>query len=586
MQARWLRGSWTALGVIAAVATTVSGASVKLEKGAIHAPKQEIEVAKTGLPAQWRIEAAKTEMPLEWRGNDADPSEDDLVGIGRGPQLAAPVRLEAVVGGSASVAEARSAAKTKAADGVAVSRAKLAAGAVPISLEARYDGAGRAEIAVTYGGDGTAVERLSVVVSPRGPVDTAFVGPALADEPRSYHPAEFSISPGNGPVWANTGDNVPKNGRDRPGVPGHAFVGSGDRGFSWHRESEDGFIADAKQPTTTLVRDEGGELHWRIHLVNEKTKLGEKRTARFTLRLQPASTRPTGVRKRAWLGADVDWPRADQASADADRVTLAGPAGGDTAEKDRLVTDTYPLRLHRYLAGAHAGRAARLAADARSVSNAGGDPRPDRAALGRGLLLDMGVPASGLANLREMRAVVSELQAFGAFAGDGKTEVLPPWRAAGVVRYGPEVGEPGTNPFSLESESDKALRLTHVTVWRRPKPGKGTRALIAVVNESDTNLRKKLYIEQPKRVFGANENALSPADIRERWEMDAIPDDSDWMSHHYTGVKPKNEPATVLRDVVTDGRVQRPARKEDLTSYGPLFVPANGFRLLYGEGGS
>jgi hypothetical protein len=87
---------------------------------------------------------------------------------------------------------------------------------------------------------------------------------------------------------------------------------------------------------------------------------------------------------------------------------LAGRDGVQGVLRDALATlaDRFPLSLFRYLAGTHTALGAQLRTDAATLTSAGASPAPDRMALGRALLHDIGVDVSSLANPVEAARVV------------------------------------------------------------------------------------------------------------------------------------------------------------------------------------
>jgi hypothetical protein len=212
----------------------------------------------------------------------------------------------------------------------------------------------------------------------------------------------------------------------------------------------------------------------------------------------------------------------------------------------------------------------------------GQSPAVDRAALGRALLHDIGVDASTLANLTEAAAVVKALEEFGCFKDDGMTEFVPYWRTGKLVRYGEAFA--ADDAFALTPEDP--LAGVHLSLWRRPN-GASAKAMMVVVNESPKPVREQLYIHDRTRLFGGA-NTVRAAEIIRAWDMSAIPANSDWAKERLQSqaVFGEGEKRTdiALLDMTDKGFVAIAKADKGLEVYGPLYVPAYGFRLIYGAG--
>ena len=93
----WVFCVWACL-----VASIVSAQDQQIEIAGrdVTAGRLEFKVDDSGLPAQIRIDAAPADLPLELRGAEAKaPGDAVLTAIGRGPQLAAPMTVVALVDG-------------------------------------------------------------------------------------------------------------------------------------------------------------------------------------------------------------------------------------------------------------------------------------------------------------------------------------------------------------------------------------------------------------------------------------------------------------------------------------------------------
>jgi len=605
---RLLDGLFMVLAV-ACLAFSALGVVPTLEDNVVTAGRLTYTVGAGGLPSQIAIGALPWELPLEMRGEAAPPA-DRLRAIGRGPQLATPMRLEALVEGQPTVLEPAAPATPVEEDGAIVWRSELAGGGVTARLETRYGGDGSLSVSVAYRGG--AVDSLALALDLDGPVDTVVSGEA------PFGGIDFTLGEGEGLLWGNAArasatpagsGPAPAQHRGEPGVPSHLFWGNGDRGFSWLCDAADGWVVTPVAPSMTIARDAEGVVRWRALLVNHPVGIGAEKQAAFTLLVHPALTPAAGQRRLKWL----DWPHGDAAATPpltaagrtatpglvrADRGTvyaatavaalLAGPAGGDMPDAGTTLADAYPATLFRYLAGTHAGLPARLKSNVSQRVRPGMNPAFDRMALGRALLHDIGYDPAGAANVAMAARIATALDAFGYFADDGQTEYLPYWRSAGVVRYG-EVHEAGG--FFEEFETDPMERV-HVSAWIRPMPeGEGRQAMILVVNESDRPMREQLYVIDPQRLFGGA-NEIMKTDMIDRWDFGAIPEDGDWSRGKLRGQgvrstvpgEPPRGNVPFLLDLEDDGGLVQSVVSGGQEVYRRLFVPARGFRLLYGRG--
>lgn len=584
----------TALLLSAAATNGNAEPAIKLDGMAVETPKHLFVIAPTGLPQQITIKADATELPLELRHKDAEISQTDLRGIGRGEQLREPMRIVARVAGQEAVAEPVKPCEPGLRDGRVIAKTELRAGKAALSLEATYLSSGRMDVVVSYGGG--KVDALAVVVDLAGTVDTVIPGVPVSDKVQAYNPAEFAVGTDEGLVWANTHESPPEGVRNLPGVLSRAYVGNGDRGFTWlAADPEQGFEINEKIPFMALERNKAGQVRWSIYLANRETKLRKQQTASFSILTHPARTKPRGVRHKVWTAPLDNLPRADKvldrvadkdtgetAALQSSVVSLEGPACGDALSAEQHLAATYPISLFRYLAGTHTGLSARLRTNAHHLVKPGQSPATDRMALGRALLHDIGVDATSLAHLTEAAVVVKALEEFGCFKDDAMTEFIPYWRTADIVRCGEQFG--AEDAFALATEDP--LARVHLSLWRRPHGG-STKALIVVVNESAKPVREQLYILRRDRLLGGA-NTVRARGIVASWDMSAIPEDSDWSKRRLQGQVLSHGgdhgSDVSLLDMRDKGFVRQAKDEKGLEIYGPLYVPAYGFRIVYGAG--
>jgi hypothetical protein len=607
------------------LSTAAARADITLTNRLATTPKHIFTIDDTGLPAQLEIRTIATDMPLALRASTNRPAAL-LRRIGRGPQLASPIRLEALVDKVTAVAKPDApAALQKTEEGVEAT-ATWQAGGLKGRLRLVYAAGGSMTGQVTFDPKGVDLERLELVMEFSGPVDTAIAGnPVAAADGKPLPPQFGSLGSDPGMLWCNggtpAGDGTALKGRIQ-----HFFLGNGDRGFTWLAGPADGFAINDKEPSMSVERNREGVTTWRIAMVNVSPKSGE-RTAAFTLLTHPARTRAANTRREQWqpwadkpaapaLDAAARMPlsntlvRADAGSvyeAFANRALLVGPAGGDAQSAAATLADRYPIGLFRYLCAPHTALGAQLRTDAAVLTTPAASPAPDRMAMGRALLHDIGMDVCGLANSVASARVAGALESFGYFSDDGRTEFLPYWRTTGIIRYGEE--SQAKDGFAVEVEDPTAR--TRVSAFIRPDGAK-RKALFVIVNEGTNEVRGQLYVQQPTYVFGGF-NSLYVENIYSQLDFSHIPADSDWASARVlmtvpslisgnTGANLKKgmNPARVvppLMDLESGGYVRLVdhgdptkkygpayAVKEFFEVYGPIHVPPRGMRLLYGTG--
>ncbi|MDP6629392.1 MAG: hypothetical protein QGH42_11860 [Kiritimatiellia bacterium] len=604
------------LGAVIVLSTAaVTFADLALTDRVVTTPGHIFTIDDTGLPAQLDIRAATNDIPLPWRRAKEWPAV--LVRrIGRGPQLAAPVRIEAVMDALTVPAKTDAPAILKKTGKGVEASAGWKAGTLNGRLSLLYGEDGSISGQITFPGAPT-LELLELVLTLSGPVDTAIAGkPAVAG--KSLPEAYGSLKSEPGMLWRN-GAEPTGDGAGHPGHVQHFFLGNGDRGFSWLAHGNDGLAIDRKSPSIRVERSREGFTVWRIALLNTKAPAAGERTVGFTLLTHPSRPRTADRRITQWqpwpqnapvasLAAAArgkvtgDIVRADAATvheANIKRALLAGSAGGDAISAAATLADRFPIALFRYLSATHTALAAQLRPNAAQITTSGAEPSLDRMALGRALLHDIGVDVNALADRIEAAATLSALETFGLFKAAHNTEFLPYWRAHGIVTFG--------SPISTDARDDPAARTRVSTYIRRRQ------ALFVIVNESDVPVRGQLQVLQPYYLFGGP-NRLTIKSIYGRLDFSHIPSNSDWAREEVITAEGEGDPlsssmadsrsggssaalgmpAEKLMDVETGGYVRkektRKRRDRDKNAvlpetYGPIYVPARGMRLLYGMGG-
>ena len=583
---------------------------IELDGRVLRTTRHRITVAESGLPAQIYIEAQPHELPLEMRGQEV--AENVLRNLGRGPQLRKPVRLEATIDGApAETKVTRAAEVVDQNDAEVTYRSKLQLGPVGLDLTVNYQFDGGFVAEITYRGGGNTIDSFDLKMDVDGPVSLAWAGPRVG---KKGIEAVAGLDPVLPPdtektVWKSVEEMKTIN-RGGTFVPFLLF-GSPDRSFTWICDDSGGWMLDESEPAMTISRDKAGDVTWSASFVNHTVKATGKRTVRFALLTHPARRRPTDFRRRQW----VNWPTdARQESlqpglltvkkrekllrqaarsgrnrvlsamtggsmeASARYMKMEGGSGGvvPSAEQDNL--DTFPAGLFSVFAGTSTGLMTRIASNVREKIPAGAAPRYDRQILGRALVHDIGAGLKGLSQPAHYSRLLRVLAEFGFFE-DEKTEIIPYWRNGRAVRYGEEFTRGGA--FELSRENPAAG--VYVTVYRRPHGDGGFKAIFVIMNERDNPVRERLYVMDPARIFGTRNGLTAPA-ITRMTDFAGVPDDSDWrQSRIARRMGGRGDPAYALMDLEDHGVVlYSDSKGQDANIYGPLFVRAHDYRIVYG----
>ena len=628
----------TVIAATLMLSAATARAGVTVSNRVVTTPRHVIAVDDTGLPAQIEIRALTKDLPLAWRAEKEWPATI-IKRIGRGPQLAAPMRIEAVIDKAMFVAKADAPAELVKTDKGLEAAGTWQADKLKGRLRIVYAEDGSMTGQVTYDARGTDLERLDVVMELDGSVDTAIAGnPDGLSGKESLPPEYGTLGSKPGMLWLN-GDNPEGDGKLQKGPVSHFFLGNGDRGFTWL--AGDGLVLDKDEPSISVELSRARVTQWKIALVNKSPRGGEK-TANFTFLIHPARAREADRRLTQWqpwsekaatpaldaaargalAGTNV-LVRAEAASVcegAATRALLEGVAGGEALDAGSTLADRFPLGLFRYLAAPHTALATQLRPNAATLTSAGASPALDRMALGRALLHDIGVDLGGLANRVGAADVVRALEEFGYFESDGQTEFLPYWRTEGIFHFGEDFEAEADRGFAVTTESPTAR--TKVSAFIRPAGVENTaytgaknrrKTIFVLVNEGTKAVREYLIIQNPKYLFGGP-NKVQVEQIYSQLDFSYIAADGDWNRCRVESSDPgiysrgtfkRGNTAGNLRggmselmDLETGGFVRMGDKeikirgkfagdmflKNGWQLYGPVYVPPRGMRLLYGAG--
>jgi hypothetical protein len=607
-----------ASGILLTQALNAAPGTVEVDGNLLRTQRHVIRLSESGLPAEIHIGAAKNELPLKVRGLQEIPP-GILQSIGRGVQLqdmAVEVRSG---GGTVEVTRTGDLQIQEDGRGARV-RSRLKAGELSLRLNLHYSANGALFGELTYGGEGASIDELAVIAQLNGQVD--FVLPvwprpaalrAVPDE--DFRPDDVE----KGRIWANAGSYVESRGVVRTGVLDHVFVGTGDTGFTWLCDPASGLEVTDEVAFCALNRAQDGTVSWRMSPINHAVEVQGEKIVRFALLIHPAAEPAALTRKQMWmegprtLGSAETLPltfgdrmelngeqrpalRADVATVYeplSDRIILSGQAGGDAISVEQDLSDTYPSLLFRYYAGTHSHARALIRSNARELIRAGMTPGPGRMVMGRAILHDIAADITRQAHVVSAMKLLKALEDFGLFKGDGQTEFIPYWRAGTVARYGEEYS--AGDRFST-GDREMIARQVRTSVYRRPAGDGHYKVLVVVVNETDASQAQQLYLFNPAEVLGGGNVVSQQQYIGRFYKESDIPEHSDWREENIRSMIPGTQftradrqanaevPRTVLRDVENDRAVRTATKREEVEIFGPLFIPAHDFRVLYASG--
>ncbi len=270
--------------------------------------KHRFTVDASGLPAQIVIRPDVRELPLELRGADAKVPAETLLSIGRGPQLRAPMRLEAVIGGkrvSAKVVTPAKAVRTWKSEIEYVSTLQI--GPIQAELRMQYDCDGSMHATLNYGADTPAkIDRFELVTDIDGTVDLA-ISQCISGGGDQMGADRWECSLPNKPgvIWDSTMTRLELfYSKFVPWI----WFGSADRGWSYYSKNDEGWILDREGSAMQIERNKAGDVTWRLVFVNHPAEVKGNRTIEFTFLTHPAKPKPENARLYAWqYNAGEEW---------------------------------------------------------------------------------------------------------------------------------------------------------------------------------------------------------------------------------------------------------------------------------------
>jgi hypothetical protein len=558
------------------VAASVATAAPALDGTAVRSGRVTFTVDGSGLPANVTIPPRPAELPLAYRGGN--PPADVLATIGRGPLLRAAVRLEAVVEGKAAPLEVKEAAKPAVADGAVKATSKLVSGPLAIAATTTYRDTGLVELDLKTTGNDT-IGGLKIVVPLTGVVDLAI--PLAAAAKPDLPTGAFTPAAIDGVAWSSAKGNGSKAVVPAAGLASPVFFGSGDRGIVFNAIDAAGWPLDPAGSSVEIVRDQAGAAEAHLYLCNQPKGLAGERSFKCSLQVLPATAAEPASRATAWQKpAAGGRPLGDGLKAPVVEGSVDVPAASLFLPDGRLGS----IELFRYLSGAPAGIAGVIRGNPASQQLAGASASNSRALIGRALLHGLVVDGAAIAHRADLLRAVKAIAASGLFDEAAAVETVPYWRSAGLARYGEEFKADG----GFETTAENPVARVHTAAFvlaRGGKPDGPRQTLFVVVNEGDKPVREQFYVTNPKAAFGGPNKASSKR-LAGSWDYTGLPGDSDWRKEVVVGSTPGTEKGLdpALVDLEDGGFVAQTAATEAIEVYGPLFIPARSYRLVWGCG--
>lgn len=562
---------------IVAIGASAASAAPALEGNAVRSGRVTFTIDGSGLPGAIAIPPRPAELPLAHRAGN--PPADVLATIGRGPILRAPVRFEAVVEGKAAPLEVKEAAKPAAADGAVKATAKLAAGPLVLAATTTYRDTGLVDLEVKATGNDT-VGGLKIVVPLTGAVDLVIplaAAAKVADPPLgAFTPAAI-----DGVAWSAAKGNGSKAVVPAAGLASPVFFGSGDRGIVFTAVDAAGWPLDPAGSSVEIVRDQAGAAEAHLYLSNQAKGLAGEKSFKCSLQVLPATAAEPVSRAAAWQKpAAGGRPIGDGLKAPVVEGSVDVPAASLFLPDGRLGS----IELFRYLSGAPAGIAGVIRGNPASQQAAGASASNSRALIGRALLHGLVVDGAAIAHRADLLRAVKAVAASGLFDEAAAIETVPYWRSAGLARYGEEFKADG----GFETTTENPVARVHTAAFvlaRGGKPDGPRQTLFVIVNEGDKPVREQFYVTNPKAAFGGPNKASSKR-LAGSWDYTGLPGDSDWRKEVVVGSTPGTEKGLdpALVDLEDGGFVAQTTATEAIEVYGPLFVPARSYRLVWGSG--
>jgi len=419
---------------------------------------------------------------------------------------------------------------------------------------------------------------LKIVVPLTGVVDLAI--PLAAAAKPDLPTGAFTPAAIDGVAWSAAKGNGSKAVVPAPGLASPVFFGSGDRGIVFTAVDAAGWPLDPAGSSLEIVRDKAGAVEAHLSLCNQPKGLAGEKSFKCSLQVLPATAAEPASRAAAWQKpvaggrAVTDGLKAPivEGSVDVPAAALFLPTGSLGS-----------IEVFRYLSGAPAGLAGVIRGNPALQQRAGASPSASRALIGRALLHGLVVDGA-VAHRADLLRAVKALAAGGLFDEAAAVETVPYWRSAGLARCGEEFKADG----GFETTSENPVARVHTAAFVLAcggKPDGPRQTLFVVVNEGDKPVREQFYVTNPRAAFGGP-NKASAKRLVGSWDYTGVTPESDWRKAVMVGSTPGTEKGldAALVDLEDGGFVAQTTATEAIEVYGPLFIPARGYRLLWGCG--
>ena len=273
--------------------------------------KHVFTVDPSGLPGQISIKPdGKREFPLEMRDGKKPVDDATMRWIGRGPQLRAPLRFEAVIGGKRVPATVTAPAKVVRQWKSEIEYAsELAAGPVKFAVRTEYDCNGAMFCTFTYSAaEPVTVDALEMLMDVAGLVDIKLTSAGTATGNLGMSGADVSncwVPEGKGVVWDSAQDKSA-----RPDLFYSCFIpyfwfGSADRGWTFFCDSDRNWSLPMYGSAMAIERNDKGEASWRLKFFSKPATVKDAKDITFTILTHPQKSKPENAPWHAWNSWDT-----------------------------------------------------------------------------------------------------------------------------------------------------------------------------------------------------------------------------------------------------------------------------------------
>ncbi len=197
--------------------------------------------------------------------------------------LAAPVRLEATIGGKTVMIEGDAPRFTERKDTRVAGSANWAAGPIKGNTTFAYDYDGLMQLALRLDKSDTEIEKLQLVIPMKA--DNAWLIHPVTTELRHHYAGRLPA--GDGKVWDSSSVKARVAGHFVP----YIYLGGPERGICFAADNDRDWVRGSGVPMMEIDRN-GKTVNLRLNLIGAPTKLTRERVLRFALQATPAKPMP------------------------------------------------------------------------------------------------------------------------------------------------------------------------------------------------------------------------------------------------------------------------------------------------------